>query len=188
MLAFGIIITVCIVIIGLLIVVTYSHLISLRNRVKESFASTDVYMQNRFDALTKIAEAVVAYAHHERETLAKVTSSRMAIKNDQSPAEKMRSYIEVEKALYSINVQAEAYPDLKASENYLQMQRTINELEEKLSASRRTFNANVTSYNTNLNFIPMNLIAMTFRFKTEGLLETDNSKKADIDLKNILRG
>lgn len=185
MLVIGIVIVILFV---LYFIVTYNQLIQMRNRVKESFAAIDVYLQNRFDALTKVAESVVSYAEHERETLENVTKLREGMKNGQDVSERMNAYTEMEKTLHSINIQAEAYPELKASENYMQMQRTINDLEEKLSASRRTYNANVTSFNTKISSFPTNIFAGALGFKQETLLKIEASKKVDVDLKSILKG
>lgn len=144
-------------------------------------------MQNRFDALTKIAETVVSYATHEKDTLSQITSMRQGLSNQQSNAERLNTYAEIEKKLDGINIQVEAYPELKASDNYMQLQRTINDLEEKLSASRRTYNGNVTSYNTTIATFPTVVFAGMFGFKAETLLEIEESKKADVNMKELLR-
>jgi LemA protein len=183
-----IIIAIIVAIIALYLIISYNRLVNMRNRIKESFAAIDVYLQNRVDALTKIAEAVIAYASHERDTLDQVTRLRTSLSNSQSNEEKLKTYAELDKTLGSINIQAESYPELKANENYIHLQRTTNDLEEKLSASRRTYNANVTSYNTMIAAIPMNLIAGPFGFNAENLLEIEESKKADVDMKSLLRG
>jgi LemA protein len=177
-----------IVIIALYLITSYNRLVKMRNRIKESFAAIDVYLQNRVDALTKIAETVIAYATHERDTLTQVTRLRAGLSDSQSTEEKLKIYAEMEKTLGGINIQAESYPELKANDNYIHLQRTINDLEEKLSASRRTYNANVTSYNTMIGAIPMNLLAGPFGFSAENLLEIAESKKADVDMKSLLRG
>jgi LemA protein len=175
---------VLIAIVVIYVIVVYNSLIGLRNRIKESFSAIDVYLQNRFDSLTKVAEAVVSYAKHERETLAEVTRIRAGIdSNAQSLSDKIKAYSDLDKALQRINIQAENYPDLKASKNYLHLQHTINDLEEKLSASRRTFNANVAAYNTKIASFPALIIARLFGFKPESLLEIEESKKVDTTLK-----
>lgn len=173
-----------IVAVAVYIIITYNSLVGLRNRIKESFGNIDVYLQNRFDSLTKVAEAVVSYAKHERETLTQITRIRADI-NDQNQAlsEKIKAYSDLDRALQRINIQAENYPDLKASKNYLHLQQTINDLEEKLSASRRTYNANVAAFNTKIASFPAILFARLFGFKAESLLEIEESKKADVSMK-----
>jgi LemA protein len=182
-------ITIAIVVfIGVVLIIAYNQLVGMRNRIKESFAAIEVYLQNRFDALTKVAEVVISYAAHERETLLEVTKMREGISDRQSSEERLHTYAEMDKKLTSINLQAEAYPELKASENYIQLQRTINDLEEKLSASRRTYNGNVTTYNTKIASIPMNLVAGLLGFRSQMLLEVEEAKKADVNMKELLRG
>jgi len=175
-----------IVIVGIFLIATYNGLVSRRNRIKEALVAIDVYLQNRYDALTQIAEVVVSYATHERETLAQVTNMRVGLRNQPPSADKIKQYEEVDRALSSINFQAEAYPEIKANENYIHLQRTINELEEKLSASRRSYNSNVAGYNTAIQSIPTNMVASMFGFREESLLEIAQDKKAEVDLRNIL--
>jgi len=177
-----------IVLIGLFLIVGYNRLVGLRNRINEAYANIEVYLLNRFDALTKQAEVVVSYAEHEKETLMQVTRLRASLTDQQTPDEKSEIYSSLESQLRHIQVVGESYPDLKANQNYLQLQRTITDIEEKLSASRRTFNANVTSYNTLIASIPTNLYAGLFGFTPRSLLEIEEHKKADINMKNLLRG
>ena len=169
-------------------ILSYNSLIQLQNRIKESFAAIDVYLEQRFDTLTKTAEAVVSYAKHERETLQKVTELRQGIKSTMSDEEKITIYNQMEKMLGGINIQVENYPELKANENYLQLQRTINDLEEKLSASRRTYNANVNLFNTKIQSIPINLFAGSMGFIVKGMLEIEEKKRYDVNMGSLLRG
>lgn len=177
-----------VVVIALYLIIGYNRLVGLRNRINEAFANIDVYLLNRFDALTKQAEVVVSYAEHERETLMQVTRLRASVSDHQTQAEKTEIYSSMEAQLSRIHMVGESYPDLKANQNYLQLQRTITDIEDKLSASRRTYNANVTSYNTLIASIPTNLYAGLFGFTPRTLLEIEENKKADVDMKSLLRG
>ncbi len=165
----------------------YNRLVSLQNRIKESFAAIDVYLEQRFDTLTKTAEVVVSYALHERETFERVTAIRQGIHPGMSDEQKIENYNQIEKMLNGINIQVENYPELKANENYMQLQRSINDLEEKLSASRRTYNANVTSFNTMIETVPTNFFAARLGFSHKGLLEIETKKKSDVDMRSLLR-
>lgn len=176
-----------IVVIILYFVLMYNNLIRVRNRVRESFAAIDVYLQNRFDALTKVAETVVSYAEHERGTLETIVSLRSKLSTTMSDGDKVDIYNQLEKTVSGLNVQVENYPELKANENYIHLQRTINDLEEKLSASRRTYNANVTQFNTMIETIPTNLFASMLGFQRKSLLEIEEAKKADVDMHSLLR-
>ncbi|WP_202076505.1 LemA family protein [Caldalkalibacillus salinus] len=175
------------IIVGLIVlylIFSYNNLIKVRNKVRESLRAIDIYLNQRFDVLTNMAETVVSYATHEKETLTKITELRNSI--HQSDDEKVRTYNEIEKLVGGLTVQVENYPDLKASDNYIQLQKTMNDLEEKISASRRTYNANTTTFNTMIETIPTNLFAQMMGFSKKPLLEIDEHKKADINMKALL--
>ena len=170
------------------VIAIYNTLIAARNRVQEAFAAIDVFLQQRFDALSQAAEAVAAYTDHERETLMAVTSLRNQAQVARSTDDKVQVYSEMEGLAGGLRLQAEAYPQLQASANYVHLQKTINDLEEKLSASRRTFNSRVTRYNTLIETFPLNLLAGAMSFRRKDLLEVSPAKKQDVDLRSILRG
>jgi len=184
MLVFGIIV---ISVVLLFVILSYNSLIGKRNRIKEALSAIDVYLQNRFDALTQIAETVVAYAQHEKEVLVQLTTMRQHISSLPTSPEKIAKLEQVEENLLGITIQGEAYPDLKASSNYVHLQQTIHELEQNLSASRKTYNANVTDYNTTIASIPTNIIAGIFGFNPAELLIITASKQEEVNLKNMLR-
>lgn len=176
-----------IVFVILYLLISYNGLIKIRNRVRESLSAIDIYLEQRFDALSKVAEAVVSYAQHERGTFAEITKLRQEIPtlpDDQ----KVEAYNKLEGLVSGLTVQVENYPELRASENYLHLQKTINELEERLSASRRTYNANATTFNTKIEVIPNNLFAGMMGFSKKPLLVVEERKREDVDLKGILRG
>src|SRR5690554_2994637 len=177
-----------IAIIAIYLILSYNSLIRIRNRVRESFAAIEVYLQNRFDALTKIAESVVSYAQHERGTFEKIVELRQQLTTPLSDEKKVETYNQLDKMVSGLNIQVENYPELRASENYMHLQRTINDLEEKLSASRRSYNANVMRFNTMIETIPTNLFANMMGFQIKTILEIEEAKKADVDMKNLLRG
>ncbi|WP_339318341.1 LemA family protein [Paenibacillus sp. FSL R10-2734] len=163
------------------LLVAYNRLVMMRNRVKEPFATIEAYLQERFEALTEVAEMVICYATNERETLALVNRMRTGLKDHQLPAEKLSRYVKMEKYLHMINVQVDNYPELKAGDEYLKLQRSINILEEKLSASRRIYNTNVTSYNTMISIYPYRLFARIAGFKSEILLKMEGAKRAEVN-------
>lgn len=176
-------------VIGLIIlylILSYNSLIRIRNRVRESFAAIEVYLMNRFDALTKVAETVVSYAEHERSTFEQVVKLREKLNTPLSDEQKVDTYNQLDKMVSGMNIQVENYPELKASSNYLHLQRTINDLEEKLSASRRTYNANVNRFNTMIETIPTNIFASMMGFQVKTMLEIEEAKKADVSMKSLL--
>lgn len=182
----GFIIAGVIGVIILYLIISYNSLIRIRNRVRESFAAIEVYLMNRFDALTKIAETVVSYAEHERGTFEKVVELRQKLNTPMSDEEKVDTYNQLDKMVSGLSIQVENYPDLKASANYMHLQRTINDLEEKLSASRRTYNANVNRFNSMIETIPTNIFANMMGFEVKTMLEIEEAKKADVSMKSLI--
>lgn len=165
----------------------YNRLFKMRNRMKEAFQAIEVYVQQRFDTLVQISEAVVAYAKHERSTLTEVTAMRQAIAG-RPIRETLQDYEDMTQRLEGIRIQAEDYPELQASQNYLHLQHTVNDLEEKLSAARRAYNGNVITFNNAIGIFPAVLFAGLFGFRVETMYEVAESKKQEADLKQLLKG
>lgn len=166
---------------------TYNRFISLKNSIEESFKHIDITLAQRFDSLTRIAETIAAYTKHEKEVHTEVTKLRSQFDN-QNENEKVKTSNELSRLVSGLQVQVENYPELKANENYLHLQKSINELEERLAASRRTFNARVAKFNTMLQQFPTNLFKFFMKLEKRELLHIDNSKKQDVDIARILRG
>lgn len=167
------------------VIYTYNRLLAMRNRIREAFGAIEVYLQNRFDTLVKVAEAVVKYAQYEASTLKEITRMREGL-DDRSPAEKLQAFDELHEKLGGIRLRAEAHPELQASGNFLHLQQTANDLEEKLAASRRTYNANVVAFNTVIASFPANLFSGLFGFKEQAMYDVPESKKEDVDLNRLL--
>ncbi|HLU22429.1 MAG TPA: LemA family protein [Bacillaceae bacterium] len=175
------------VLIAIIIISTYNRFISLRNRVKEAFRAIDTYLEQRFDQLTKLADAVASYTDHEKSThtrLAEIRSGYHAMSSD----EKIKVAKEVENLESRLKLQIENYPELKADGVYLNLMRSITDIEEKLSASRRSYNANVYKYNTKLEHFPSNLFGTMMGFKKAEMFEATEEKRQDIDLRGRLGG
>ncbi|WP_027086560.1 LemA family protein [Cohnella panacarvi] len=175
-----------VVLLALYIIVKYNSLLGMRNRIKETYAAIDIYMQQRYDALLKVAQTVVEYAKYEETTLKEITDQRTMASNARGN-DKLRAMDELAGKLSAIVAIGEAYPQLQASDNYLHLQHTIADLEEKLSAGRRTYNANVVAYNTAIGSIPANLISGVLGFKEQDLYEVEVSKKVDFNMKELLQ-
>jgi LemA protein len=156
----------------------YNSLVTWRNRVKRAGADLDAAYQKRYDTIPNLIEAVKSYKNFEKSTLAEVTKARTAAMSaggaDKGKAEDMLSG-----ALKSLFAVAESYPDLKASENYLQLQQELVDLEDKILASRRFLNSSVMEYNTKLQTFPTNMFAGTFGFKEESSFEVSNEAVKD---------
>ncbi len=153
-------------------VVEFNSLVAKKNRVKNAFASVDVQLKKRYDLVPNLIATVNQYMQHEQGTLAKLTELRgMA----QSGRLGTRGRVELEnqfsQAMESIMFAVENYPDLKASQNFLALQGSLNEIEEQLSAARRTFNAVTTDYNDSIEMFPSNLLAGLIGYRLRPLFE-----------------
>ena len=163
-------IIIVLVIVGLIIIWVislYNSLVRLRNRRQNAFADIDVQLRQRHDLVPQLVETVKGYASHEKEVLLRITEARSAAVNAKSIDDKIVAEQQLTSALQGLRVQVEAYPDLKANQNFLQLQEELSDIENKLAASRRFFNAATTEYNNAAESFPGNLIANNFGFKRE---------------------
>jgi len=149
----------------------YNRLVNLRNRRQNAFADIDVQLRQRHDLVPQLVETVKGYAGHEKEVLTKITEARSAAISAKNIDDKIVAEQQLSSALAGLKVQVEAYPDLKANQNFLQLQEELSDIENKLAASRRFFNGATTEYNTAVETFPSNLIANNFGFKREILFD-----------------
>jgi LemA protein len=161
------------IIVGIIILIViwaisiYNGLVRLRNRRQNAFADIDVQLRQRHDLVPQLVETVKGYATHERELLTKITEARSAAMSAKTIDDKIVAEQQLSSALAGLKVQVEAYPDLKANQNFLQLQEELSDIENKLAASRRFFNAATTEYNNAVESFPGNLVANNFGFKRE---------------------
>ena len=170
-----------IVLIIIWVISLYNTLVRLRNRRQNAFADIDVQLRQRHDLVPQLVETVKGYASHERDLLLKVTEARSAAINANSIDDKIVAEQQLTSALQGLRVQVEAYPDLKANQNFLQLQEELSDIENKLAASRRFFNAATTEYNNSVESFPGNLIARNFGFQREIFFDlgTENRKQME---------
>src|SRR6187549_689804 len=162
-----IIFLVVILVIVLWMVSLYNRLVSLRNRRQNAFADIDVQLRQRHDLVPQLVDTVKGYASHEKELLLKITEARSAAMSAVAIDDKIKAEQQLTSALQGLKVQVEAYPDLKANQNFLQLQEELSDIENKLAASRRFFNGATTEYNNKVESFPANIIAKNFGFKRE---------------------
>lgn len=160
----------------LFIISVYNSLVTLRQRVKNAFGQMDVQLQRRFDLIPNLVETVKGYMTHESDTLAKVTELRTAWAGAKTVDEKAKLDNELSNTLKTIMAVAEAYPDLKANQNFESLQNELTETEDKISYSRQFYNDTVTKYNTKLELFPSNIVAGMFHFTAESLFEVDSAE------------
>ena len=170
----------------LVFVIMYNSLVGKRNMVDQVFASMDAMLKKRFDLIPNLVSSVQEYMKHEAGTLTKITELRTkALSSNISNEEKVAVNNELNKALGGLKVAFENYPDLKASNNFLQLQASLNEVEEQISAARRTYNAAVTSNNNAVDMFPTNIIAGMFNFQRRTLFEIPEAERVNPNVKSL---
>ncbi|KND47171.1 MAG: LemA protein [Parcubacteria bacterium C7867-004] len=170
-----------IAVVALWIIFSYNGFISLRNRAKEAWSDIEVQMKRRYDLIPNLIETVKGYANHESQTLSKVTEARTAAMGAQTVGQHAQAENMLTGALKSLFAVSEAYPDLKANTNFLQLQQELGNTEDKIQASRRFYNGTVMALNTAVESFPGNLIAGGFGFKQMDLFELSESEQAAKD-------
>ena len=177
--------------VGLYVWATYNRLVGLRNRVSESWSDIQVQMKRRYDLIPNLVETVKGYAGHERGTLESVIQARAtAMANQGTPAQQGLSEGILTGALKSLFALSEAYPELKANENFMQMQRDLSEIEEHIQRSRRFYNGSVREMNDAIGMFPSNIVAGMFGFKPGSFFELEPgereaaSKPVPVDFNN----
>ncbi|MBN1779000.1 MAG: LemA family protein [Candidatus Buchananbacteria bacterium] len=177
-----IIIAVIAVIIFWLIAV-FNGLIKLKNRTKEAFSDIDVQLKRRHDLIPNLIETVKGYATHEKEVFEKVTEARTKAINAQGIEAKGEAENALSNTLKSIFAVAENYPDLKASQNFLQLQDELSDTENKIQAARRFYNGNVRDFNTKIEVFPNNLVAGMLSFKAFDFFQAAGEEKENVQVK-----
>ena len=165
-----------IVVLVILVISMYNTLVRLRQKVKNSWSQIDVQLQRRFDLIPNLIETVKGYMAHEAEVLTKVADLRSSWADATTVEQKSQLDSQLSDALKTIMAVAENYPDLKANQNFLELQTELTNTENKISYSRQFYNDSVTRYNTKLEVFPSNLIASMFKFKPEELFEVNDEE------------
>lgn len=160
------------------VIFAYNRLVTLVNRAKEAWSDIQVQLKRRYDLIPNLVETVKGYAAHEAQTFEKVTAARTAAMAATAPAEKAAAENMLTSALKSLFAVSEAYPQLRANENFLELQRELSDTENKIQASRRFYNSTVMALNTARESVPTNLIAGAFGFAAMDLFELDESEAA----------
>jgi len=170
-----------IILIILIIISLYNGLIRLKNRVSEAYSDMDVQMKRRYDLIPNLVEMVKGYAAHERETLEKVIAARNQAMNigAEDAEKKLAAENNLSATLKSIFALAENYPDLKANQNFLELQRELTDTEDKIMASRRFYNTNVRDFNTKLQVFPTNIFGRMLGFKEFKFFEVAEAKEKE---------
>ncbi|OJU87552.1 hypothetical protein BGO17_00975 [Candidatus Saccharibacteria bacterium 49-20] len=167
-----------VVLIGIFLWVTYNSLVTLRVRVEEAWSDINVQLKRRLDLIPNLVETVKGYAKHESGVFEAVTEARANVINANGVKETAAAENQFEGALKSLFAVAEAYPDLKANQNFVELQRELVDTEDKIQGSRRFYNSGVTSLNTKIQTFPANIVAGMFGFKNRDFFEVDAAEQA----------
>lgn len=162
----------------LYVIAQYNKLVKLKNNINNAFADVDVQMKLRFDLIENLVNTVKWYASHEKETLENLTQARTQFLSAGSQDDKLQADNMLSGALKSLFAVSENYPDLKANQNFLQLQNELSDIENKIAAARRYFNSSINEYNSSIESFPTNLIAGLFGFKYREFFATDEAEKA----------
>ena len=177
----GIIILVVVVLLVFWVIGIYNNLVRLRNGRENAFADIDVQLKQRHDLIPQLVATVKGYAEHETETLMRVTNARAAAMGATTINDKINAENALSSALAGLKVSLEAYPDLKANQNFLQLQTEISDVENKLAAVRRFFNSATKEFNNAVQTFPGNIIAGMFGFHKEPMFEIPQEDRATLD-------
>ena len=174
------------IVLGIVLVLMYNSLVSKKNQVENIFASIDTQLKKRYDLIPNLIAAVSKYMEHEKELLSELTKLRSdANKPNISDEQKIALDAKVSSTLSGIMVAVEAYPDLKANENMMHLQHSLNEVEEQISAARRAYNQAVTDYNNALEMIPTNFMASAMNYRKKDVFVISESERKNVNVKEL---
>ena len=176
-----IVIIAIVVLLAIWCVSIYNNLVRMRNNRENAFANIDVQLKQRHDLIPQLVATVKGYAAHEKEVLESVTAARAAAMGATSINDKIQAENQLTSALAGFKVSLEAYPDLKANQNFLQLQGEISDIENKLAATRRFFNSATKELNNAVQTFPSNIFANMFGFHTEPMFEVPKEERAAYD-------
>jgi LemA protein len=175
-----IVLIVIVVLLALAGLALYNGLVSKRNRVENAWSQIDVQLKRRHDLIPNLVETVKGYAGHERETLQRVTDARSAAMSAEGPRDRAAAEGELSQALGRLFAVSEAYPDLKANQNFLELQRELTATEDRLQAARRFYNTQVEALNAKIQTLPSRIVAGMGNFKQREFFELEDRADAEV--------
>jgi len=167
-----------IIIVVLMVISLYNRLVKLRNNREQAFADVDVQLKQRHDLIPQLVDSVKGYMGHERGVLTEITEARTNAMKANTIDEKIAAETRLSTALDGLKISVEAYPDLKASQNFMDLQNEISDVENKIAAARRFFNSATKELNVATEMFPSNVIASMFNFKREAMFELGEQRAA----------
>lgn len=175
-----IVIIVLVVLILLWFIGVNNALVSLRNKVRNQFSQIDVQLKKRYDLIPNLVETVKGYANHESETLEAVMKARASYASATTDSEKVEASNELSKQVSRLLAVAEAYPDLKANTNFLDLQQQLKEIEDKIGYARQFYNDSVMVYNNKIQMFPSSIVASILKFKSEAFFQASEQERENV--------
>lgn len=170
-------------VLAFLLIGMYNSFVSLRVKIKEAWSQIDVQLKRRADLIPNIVETVKGYASHEKEVFENVTKARSALMTAKTPKEAGEANVELTGALGRLLAIAEAYPELKAQEGFVNLQKELSDTEDKVAYSRQFYNSVVRQFNEKLAVFPSNIVGMVFGFKVEEFFEAEEAERENVKVK-----
>src|SRR4030042_5569092 len=174
------IVLVFVVAVAFYLIISFNRLVTLKNRTKEAWSDIDVQLKRRYNLIPNLVSAVKGYAGHEKELFEKVSSARSAAMGATTVGEKAQTESALSNTLKTLFAVSEAYPELKASTNFLELQKELTDTEDKVQAARRFYNANVRDLNTQIQVFPTSLIASAFGFKKMDFFQVEAAEEKQV--------
>jgi LemA protein len=171
-----------VVLVGLYVIMTYNRLVSLRNRIENAWSQIDVQLKRRYDLIPNLVETVKGYASHEQETLEKVITARNAGMGAQTVKDQAEAENMLTGALRSLFALSESYPDLKANQNFRQLQEELTGTEGRIAYARQYYNDSVYGYNTRIQSFPANMLAGMFSFAAREYFQAEDETRGPVDV------
>jgi LemA protein len=175
------------VVIGILVILMYNAIIYYKNQVENLQGAIDAYLKQRHDLIPNLVESVKEYMKYEKELLEEITKLRTLAMNTKDFEKKIEYENRLSALLDKLLVSVENYPQLRASETFLQLLETLTEIENNIAAARRAYNQAVTDYNNVIEMFPTNIIAKLFGFKRKQVFEIPESERANVNLKELFK-
>lgn len=169
-----------IVIVLIAFFVAYNNFVRENNKVKEAFATMDVYLKKRWDLIPNIVETVKGYAKHEKDTLTEVIKMRNSAYDKMSDDEKIEANEKLSSGISKIMALAEAYPDLKANENFKDLSKEFTKIEDEIASSRKYYNATVRDFNNKVEMFPSNIVAKLLGYKSKSMFEANEEERRNV--------
>ncbi len=160
--------------------VIYNNFVKLNNRVKEAFATMDVYLKKRWDLIPNIVEIVKGYATHEKNTLTEVIKMRNSVYDTMTDDEKIKINEKLSNSMIKVMALSESYPDLKANENFKNLSKQLSKIEDDIANSRKYYNATVRDFNNKVEMFPSNIIAKIFCYKSKNMFKANEEEKQNV--------